>query len=67
MIELSDKQTWTSLQDHNSYRIVLVGPTFVRLKSVDNEDHVFTIDKARLYEWFFKEAEEEDSVHQEVG
>lgn len=58
MIAIVEDQVWNSIQENLEYNIVLVGPTFVRLKSMDNENLVVTVDKERLYEYFQKSLEE---------
>ena len=57
MITTEVDSVWNSIQESNSYRVVIDGDTFVRLKAVDNEDLVATITKEKLYEWFQKDLE----------
>ncbi len=57
MIDIFNGQIWSSLQEKQEYEVVIVGPTFVRLKATYNPNLVVTLNKERLYEWFSKNLE----------
>lgn len=57
VIPLNINDLWQSLQEKCNYYLVIVGPTTVRIKSVDDPNIVVTMDKERLLEWFSRTGE----------